>query len=57
VKIELRLSKREADALLRCEFSSGYGARRSQALQLAEFKVKDAVLRARRELNPGEETP
>jgi hypothetical protein len=31
------------------EFSGGHGVRRSQALLLAEFKVKDAVLRARRE--------
>lgn len=46
MRVELRLSKREAQALLRAELSSGHGVRRSQDLQRAEFKIREAVIRA-----------
>jgi len=52
MRLELNLSKREAEAVLRCELSNGRGVIRSQALRAAEFKLKDAILRARREAEP-----
>lgn len=47
VKVELSLSKREADAVLRAELSTGYGCVRSQALRAAEFKLREAIIAAR----------
>ena len=49
VEIRVKLSEREAEAVLRAEFSVGHGVRRSQALQLAEFKLHSAIIRELRE--------
>jgi hypothetical protein len=53
VKVELNLTKREAEAVLRAEFSAGFGVRRSQALRLAEFKLREAIIAAEKESRGG----
>jgi hypothetical protein len=56
LKIEFTLSKREAEAVIaRIKadgLSLGWGVRKSQAIEVAEFKLTDAILRARREVQP-----
>ena len=47
VKITVTLSEREADALLKVERRSGWHARPSQALQVADFKIVGAIHSAR----------
>jgi hypothetical protein len=46
MKVELTLTKREAEAILRAHFSVGHGIRRSMALQLAEHKLRAAIIKA-----------
>jgi hypothetical protein len=47
VNIELKLTKREVDAVRRCSgFDNGYGVVKSQALQSAEMKLRQAIMRA-----------
>jgi hypothetical protein len=48
MRVELSLSKRQAEAVLRAELSVGYGVRRSFALQAAEFKLREAIAAALR---------
>lgn len=50
MKVTLTLSKAEAEAVLRAELSAGTGVRRSQSLQLAEFKIRQAVIAAQRDV-------
>jgi hypothetical protein len=47
-EITIKLSKREQEAVLKATLSSGHGVIRSQALQHAEFKLWDAILKAQR---------
>lgn len=49
MKLTLTLSKAEAAAVLRAELSAGIGVRRSQALQTAEFKIRQAIITAQNE--------
>ena len=49
MKITLNLTRREAEAVMRAELSSGWGVRKSQALSLAEFKLREAIIAAERE--------
>jgi hypothetical protein len=48
MRVELSLSKRQAEAILRAELSVGYGVRRPVALQAAEFKLREAIVAALR---------
>ncbi len=43
MRIEVFLTGRQADAVLRAELSVGYGVRRSQDLVEAERRIKDAI--------------
>lgn len=49
MQIALRLNQREIDAVLRAELSAGHGVRRSNALMDAEFKIREALINARRD--------
>ena len=49
MKLTLTLSKAEAEAVLRAQFSAGIGVRRSQSLQTAEFKIRQAIITAQKE--------
>lgn len=51
MKLTLTLNKAEAEAVLRAELSAGQGVRRSQSLQTAEFKIRQAIITA---LNEGD---
>ncbi len=51
MKIQLTLSKREAEMVLRSTLTRGYGARRPAALESAEAKIRWAILR---EMEPEE---
>lgn len=47
IEVTIRLTDREADAVLRSEgFSNGHGVRLSQALQSAQMKVIGAIASA-----------
>lgn len=46
MNVAVSLTAREADAVLRAALSMGYGVRRSQALQAAEFKIREAIIAA-----------
>jgi hypothetical protein len=52
VRIEVSLTKREADELLRCEvrrmFSGGHAYSATQSQQAATFKLREAVIAAQR---------
>lgn len=50
MKVELSLTQREAEAVLRAELSVGHGVRRSQDLLSAEGKLRDAITKAHRTL-------
>lgn len=47
VQITVTLSERQADALLKADRSAGWHARPSQDLQVADFKIVEAILRDR----------
>lgn len=47
VEIVVRLSEREADALLRAVRDAGWYSRPSLVLQSADFKIRNAVISAR----------
>jgi len=49
MKLTFTLSKSEAEAVLRAELSAGVGVRRSQSLQAAEFKIRQAIIAAQKE--------
>jgi hypothetical protein len=44
MSINLNLTKREAEAVLRARLSVGHGVRRSKALEVAEFKLRQAII-------------
>lgn len=46
MEITLSLTRREAEAVLRAELSTGYGVRKSVALRSAEFKLREALITA-----------
>jgi hypothetical protein len=46
MNVDLQVSPKEAEAILRAELSVGYGVRRSLTLQAAEFKLRQALISA-----------